>query len=215
MATFRDLERAAYCPRQYYYHDGAEEVPEQITRRRAIAGEYDRLLADRGAREAAPLAVDPARWLDRMTAARDRLDRFEELLDPPETDVYVAGERARGVIAKVLTEPPAPVLVSAGRPPERGVYDPQAVRATAAADALGDREGRAVERAIVEYPAYGEIRSIAIDRRRRGRYRSVRQTIASIEGPPPRIDNTAKCEACEFEERCGTPTRSVRSLLGL
>ncbi|AWB26833.1 hypothetical protein [Halococcoides cellulosivorans] len=217
MPSFRDLERAAYCPRQQYYHerrDAEPTVPERVTARRAIAFEYERLLADRVARREAPLAVDPAVWRERMDRARERCDRFADLVDPPATEVYIEGSDAGGIVHKLLTDPPEPVLVSAGTPPETGVYDPQSVRATAAAQALADREGP-VEHATVEYPAVGRIRRIAIGARRRGRYREVCRTVAAMEDPPPRIDSTSKCEACEFQETCGTPTRSVRSLLGL
>lgn len=186
-----------------------------VERRRALADDLDRLLADRSARVAAPLTVDPETWVDRMATARERVDRFEAVLDPPETGVYLEGRDARGVVHAVLADPPEPVLVSAGSPPETGVYDPQSVRATAAAHALAEREGRSIDHGVVAYPAAGVIRRISVGARRRGRYREVQRTIAAMDGPPARASADAKCESCEFSETCGTPTRSVRSLLGL
>lgn len=49
-------------------------------------------------------------------------------------------------------------MVFTGRPPEHGVWEPQSIRAVAAAKALSWEHERTVERAFVEYPAYGIVR---------------------------------------------------------
>jgi CRISPR-associated exonuclease Cas4 len=104
-------------------------------------------------------------------------------------------------------------MVFAGRPPEQGVWEPQSVRVVAATKALSAERERSVERAFVEYPAYGVIRDIEITTRRTGQFRYALRTAASIDGPPAKADNRAKCEPCTYSDQCGVKTRSLRSLL--
>ena len=215
--TFRDLETAAYCPRKLYYRrrEGPSEIPEEIERRRALADDYERLLDDDAALLAAPIEPDPATVRERLRAARDRLDSWAGIADPADTDVYLAGKDARGIAHKLVPadEGTVPSLVFAGRPPEQGVWEPQTVRLVAAAKALSwEREGQ-VERAVAEYPAHGVVREVDVNARRAGIYRRALRTAESIDGPPARVDNDAKCEPCEFREQCGVRTRSLRSLL--
>jgi CRISPR-associated exonuclease Cas4 len=115
----------------------------------------------------------------------------------------------------VLAEPIEPVLLSAGRPPHRGVWEPQSVHAVAAAKALAWEHERPVERVWVEYPAYGVIRQLRLTTRRKARYRRALRTVRELDGPPARINDRAKCDACEFADECGVRTRTLRSLLGL
>jgi CRISPR-associated exonuclease Cas4 len=110
---------------------------------------------------------------------------------------------------------PVPVLVSPGSPPERGVWGPQSVRAVAAAKALAWERGRPVERALVEYPAHAAVRAVSATTRRKARYRTALRTVRGLDGPPPRVRDSTKCEACEYVSECGVRTRSLRSLLGL
>lgn len=100
-------------------------------------------------------------------------------------------------------------------PPEQGVWQPQSVRAVAAAKALSWERGQPIERAFVEYATYGVIREIELTTRWKAMYRSAIDAVESIDGPPARVDNRTKCEPCEFREECGVKTRSRRSLLGL
>ena len=127
----------------------------------------------------------------------------------------VARTDCRGVAHKLLAEPPRPVVVSPGRPPERGVWEPQSVRATAAAKALAWERGRPVERAIVEYPAHGVVRRLRLTTARKAAYRRALRTVRSLDGPPPRLDDDARCAACDYRTECGTKTASLRSRLGL
>ena len=124
------------------------------------------------------------------------------------------GKDARGIAHKVLEQPLAPSLVFAGRPPEQGVWEPQSVHVVAAALALAWERETTVERAFVEYPAYGVIREIDVSARRRAQYRAALRTAESIDGPPARVENRDKCEPCEYREGCGVRTRSLRSLIG-
>jgi len=148
--TFRDLETAAYCPRKLYYRrrEGPSEIPEEIERRRALADDYERLLDDDAALLAAPIEPDPATVRERLRAARDRLDDWPALVDPEDTDVYLAGKDARGVVHKLVATDggTVPSLVFAGRPPEQGIWEPQSVRLVAAAKALSWERESAVER---------------------------------------------------------------------
>jgi len=215
--TFRELETAAYCPRKLYYRrrDGPPDVPEEIERIRRLAREYERLLTDDAALLSAPIEPDPGTVRERLRAARDRLDDWAALVDPAETDVYLAGKDARGIAHKLVEadEGAVPSLVFAGGPPDQGVWEPQSVRLVAAAKALSWERERSVERAVAEYPAYGVVREVDIGPRRTGRYRRALRTAESIDGPPARVDNDAKCDPCEYREQCGVRTRSLRSLL--
>jgi CRISPR-associated exonuclease Cas4 len=127
----------------------------------------------------------------------------------------VDGKDCRGVVDKVLDgDPPTPTLVSPGRPPERGVWHPQRVRAVAVAKALAWERERPVPAALVEYPAHGVVRRAEVTTRAARAYRRTLRTVRSMDGPPPRTDDDAKCEACDYRETCGVRTRSLRSLLG-
>lgn len=215
--TFRELETAAYCPRKLYYRrrDGPPDVPEEVAAIRELAFDYERLLTDDAALLAAPIEPDPATVRERLRTARDRLDGWDELVDPADREVYLGGKDAKGVAHKLLEldSGTVPSLVFAGRPAEQGVWEPQSVRLVAAAKALSWQRERAVERAFAEYPAYGVVREIEITARRTGHYRRALRTAESIDGPPGRVQNDAKCSPCDYREQCGVRTRSMRSLL--
>lgn len=228
--AFHELARAAYCPRQLYYARRAEDdelaVPEGVEAVRALAFEYDRLLSAADPELAAePVDAQPPAFRRNLRRARERFpEAWPGLVDPSERRVLVEGKDARGMVQKVV-EPeggdaggdaaPVPSLVSPGAPPEQGVWQPQGVRAVAAAKALSWREERDVDRAFVEYPAHGVIREVAMTTHRKADYRTALRTARELDGPPPRVSNKAKCEDCEFRERCGVRTRSLKSLLGL
>jgi len=214
---FSELATAAYCPRQLYYRrrDDAD-VPSTVSERRDLAFAYDRLLGATDAELAAePIAVDPERY--RTTLARSKRSFeavWDELTAPAERDRLVTGRECRGVVHKVLSlDTPVPSVLSAGRPPDSGAWRPQRVRAVAAAKALSWAHRTSVERAFVEYPAYGAVREVRLTTRRKTEYRSAVRTVESIDGPPPRLSNREKCGACAYRERCGVKTRSLRSLL--
>jgi len=214
--TFRDLETAAYCPRKLYYRRraGPPDVPDEVAACRRLAFEYERLLADDAALVAAPIEVSPTTFRSRVGSAKARLDRWAELADPPERERTLTGREARGVAHKVLRDPLAPSLVFTGRPPDEGVWEPQTVRLVAAAKALAWEHETSVERAYAEYPAYGVVRAVPLTTRRKAAYRKAVRTAESVDGPPARTDDDAKCAPCEFREECGVRTRSLRSLLG-
>jgi len=215
--TFRDLETAAYCPRKLYYRrrDGPPDVPAEIERIRRLACDYERLLTDDAALLSAPVEPDPATVRERLRAARDRLGMWDALATPAETDVYLAGKDARGIAHKLVETDSGtvPSLVFAGRPPDQGVWEPQSVRLVAAAKALSWERERPVERVLAEYPAYGVVRDVEVTARRSGQYRRALRVAESIDAPPARVSNDAKCETCDYREQCGVRTRSLRSLL--
>jgi len=171
------------------------------------------LLDSAEARRNAPLAVPPETYHRRLLATRERLDAWEALVDPVDRNVRLAGREARGVVHKVLEDPLAPSLVFTGDPPENGVWEPQSVRLVAAAKALSWERETSVERAFAEYPAHGVVRAIDLTTRRKAAYRTAVRTADSVDGPPPRLENDAKCSPCEFADECGVRTRSLRSLL--
>jgi CRISPR-associated exonuclease Cas4 len=214
------LGRAVYCPRQLYYARTNDDSspPAEVRNRRKLAFRYPTLQdsADETL-QSLPLAVEPASFRENLAHLTERPD-WESLIDPADRHRMLTGKDVRGVAHKLLEEgdgPPTPVLVSGGVPPPEGVWEPQAIRAVALAKALAWERGREVPRALVEYPAVGRIRSVRVTTRRAARYREALRTVRTLDGPPSRLDNDAKCAACDYQEQCGVKSRSLRSLFGL
>jgi CRISPR-associated exonuclease Cas4 len=221
MQAFSALATAAYCPRQLYYRrrNGDHEVPEAAAERRALAFRYPALLAADHDLRAEPIDATPTQFRARLSAAKERLDAWADLVDPARREVLIEGKDARGIAHKVLGEAGAErtvSIVSAGEPPEQGVWEPDSVRAVAAAKALAweREEQEPIDHAFVEYPAHGVVRRITIGTRRRAAYRHALRVARTLDGPPPRLDDDTKCEPCDYRAECGTRTRSLRSLLG-
>jgi len=222
--AFSDLRLAAYCPRKLYYarRDDDRSPPPEVERRRELAFRYDELLdaADNppGAADDdladEPIAVSPERFRENLERARCRLDDWDDIAHPAERNALLTGRECRGVVHKILADPPRPSMISAGTPPEQGVWESQSVHAVAAAKALAWERERPIERAYVEYPAHGVVRAIDLTVRRKARYRKAIRTLESIDGPPPRLRDDAKCDSCEYAEQCGVRTRTLRSMLG-
>ena len=213
-ATFGELATAAYCPRKLYYRvrDDDWSVPASVTDRRELAFRYHELLAsDDLAGE--PIAVPPDEWRENLGRARDR-ECWSAVVDPEDRDLLVDGRRCRGIVHKVLDlGGPVPSVVSAGVAPDDGAWEPDTVRAVAAAKALSWEHETPVEQAIVEYPACGVVRPIDVTTRRKATYRRALRVVESLDGPPPRLRNRSKCEPCEFRGTCGVRTRTLGSLL--
>lgn len=219
--AFSEVATAAYCPRKLYYarsHDDlAQDPPEEVRAVRELAFRYEDLLAaDDAALRAEPLSVSPLQFRRNLGCASARFDVFDGLADPDDRDVFLDGRDCHGIAHKVVeADPPVPSLVSAGEPPEQGVWEPQSVRAVAAAKALSYERERPVERAFYEYPAHGTIREVRLTTHRKAAYRRAVRAVKSLDGPPPRLRDDAKCDACEYRTECGVRTRSLKSLLGL
>lgn len=213
MQSFGALGIAAYCPRQLWYHRRTDDTPDRADDARAIALAYDRLRAQ--SIDGDRLAVTPDAAADNIDRARQQFpDLWPHLESPAATDVFVSGRDAHGEVAKLLgTDPPTPTLVSAATPPDEGVWKPHAVRAVAAALAVAWESNTRIGRTIFEYPRHGIVRSVAITAQRRATYRRVLRIAKSMDAPPSRIDNDAKCGACPYQETCGVKTRSLTSLL--
>ncbi|WP_276299592.1 CRISPR-associated protein Cas4 [Halorussus lipolyticus] len=218
--AFSDLSTAAYCPRKLYYRRREEdlEIPDEVAERRELAFRYGDLLASsRDGLSDRPLAVAPDEFRANLDRARGRFaDEWPAIRDPSERKRLTEGKDCRGIVHKVLDlGVPTPAMVFTGTPPEEGVWEPQSVRAVAAAKALSWETEEQVERAFVEYPTHGVIREIRLNVRRKGAYRRAMEAVRSLDGPPPRLTNDAKCEACDYRTECGVKTRSLKSLLGL
>lgn len=217
MPRVSDLSRAAYCPRQLYYarRDDDRGPPPEARERRALAFRYAELLeADDGTLAALPIARPPAAYREALSVLSDRPD-WEALCAPAATDYHVEGKDCHGIVHKLLAgDPPTPTVISPGEPPERGVWEPQTVRAVAVANALAWERQRPIPRALVEYPAVGVVREVPLTTRRTATYRRVLRTVRAMDGPPPRV-NDARCESCDYRDECGVRTRSLKSLLGL
>lgn len=212
MLTCREVAVAAYCPRKLYYRRRAADpdltTPPDVAAVRDVAYRYPTLLTNDDELQAAPTAVTPTTFRTRLGCVKARLSVWEAIADPPDRDVHVSGETCRGVLHKRLPGPSLS-LVFAGEPPDQGVWHPQSVRLVAAARALVDDYGAPVERVYAEYPAYGVVRAVDVDARRLGAYRAAVRTARSIDGPPARTRDSAKCNPCEYSGRCGVRTRSL------
>ncbi|WP_439027862.1 CRISPR-associated protein Cas4 [Haloarchaeobius sp. DT45] len=217
MFAFSDLRLATYCPRKLYYaRRGDREPPDEVAEIRELAFRYrDLLNATDAELRALPIERTPATYRRTLRRTRARIDRFDALCDPADRDVFLTGQNCRGIAQKVLSNPPEPALVSPGTPPENGIWEPQSVWAVAAAKALAWETGQPVARAFVEYPAVGEIRAVRMTGGRKAAFQRARRTLDAIDGPPPRLRNSPKCDSCEYATECGVKTRSLRSLLGL
>lgn len=216
IVTFSDLATAAYCPRKLHYarQEDDRSPPERAAEARRLATRYpDLRVASDTALQTFDLAVPPDTFRRNLDRARAGLDRWQDLASPTETETVVTGKDCRGRIHKVLADPPIPVLVSPGQPPEQGVWAPQGVRVVAAAKALAWREEHPVDYALVEYPFHGVIRRVSMTTRRRAVYRRTLRTVRDLASPPARLHDDAKCGACEYSDTCGVQTRSLRSLL--
>ncbi|WP_049929137.1 CRISPR-associated protein Cas4 [Halopiger goleimassiliensis] len=219
--TFSDLRTAAYCPRKLYYrrtHEDDPDPPSRVDAIRDLERRYEELLAaPAGTLADEPIAVPSVDYRETLAATRERLadeGEWDRLRDPRDRNRLVTGRDCRGVVHKVLADPIEPVLVSSGAPPDRGVWESQSVQAVAAAKALAWEHEQPVERAWLEYPAYGVVRSVSTTVRRTARYRRALRTVRELDGPPPRTTNRSKCESCEYAGECGVRTRTLRSLLG-
>ncbi|MGM0606681.1 MAG: hypothetical protein ACQETB_13555, partial [Halobacteriota archaeon] len=166
--SFGDLARGAYCLRQLYYarQDEDRSLPESARERIALSFEYDRYLgASDRTLEAAPIATDPDSYRSALGRLADR-PYWPALAEPDAIEVFLAGKDCHGVATKVLEptrhdagETPIPTIATPGEPPAWGVWEPQSVRAIAAAYALSWERETQIEQTLVEYPAYGVVRS--------------------------------------------------------
>ncbi|POG56768.1 CRISPR-associated protein Cas4 [Haloferax marisrubri] len=220
-----DLARAAYCPRQLYYarRDDDRAPPPAVREIRALAFEYPALLdgAD-DALAAQPISVSPTAYRENLARLRERGD-WDALTDPVARDVLLAGKDCRGVAHKLVRSPadgdeddrpPVPSLVSPGEPPDRGVWEPQRVRAVALAKALAWERETPIPRALVEYPAVGVVRTVGLTTGNKAAYRRALRVARDLDFVPSRLRDSAKCESCAYRERCGVKTWSLSSLLG-
>ncbi|ADE03495.1 CRISPR-associated protein Cas4 [Haloferax volcanii] len=220
-----DLACAAYCPRQLYYarRDDDRTPPPAVREVRALAFDYPDLLdATDDELASRPISVSPAAYRERLTRLRER-DDWDALTDPVARDELLAGKDCRGVAHKLVGAPdgegdrppvPVPSLVSPGEPPERGVWEPQRVRAVALAKALAWEREAPVPRALVEYPAVGVVRTVGLTTGNKAAYRRALRVARDLDFVPSRLRDSAKCESCTYRERCGVKTWSLSSLLG-
>lgn len=219
MHSFRAVETAAYCPRKLYYRQRSPpegDPPAEVSARRELAFSYEELLADEQALREAPIAVTPTTFRTRLGSVKARLRAdWDRLAAPSERDAFLSGRDCHGIAHKLLDcSPPSASLVFTGNPPERGVWESQSVRLMAVAKALSWERETATKRVFAEYPAHGIIREVSVDGRRVAAYRKALRVVQTLDGPPPRVDNRAKCTACEYRSTCGVRTRSLRTLLG-
>jgi CRISPR-associated exonuclease Cas4 len=218
LVAFSDLARACYCPRQCYYarRDDDRAVPASVRETQELAYRYPELRDPETDLTATPVAVAPATYRDRLAGLAERAD-WAGLASPPARDVYLAGKDCHGVAHKLLPgddgDPPVPVIVSPGTPHETGVWEPQSVRAVAAAKALAWQRERSIPAALVEYPAHAVVRSVRLGVRRTAAYRRALRTTRDIDGPPPRLRDSPRCGPCDYREECGVETKSLWSRL--
>lgn len=214
MPTFAALAQAAYCRRKLFYRRQENRTgPMPTGEADRLARQYPALIAR--TIEQNCLATDPESVSRALATARDRFPLlWPHLLNPSAEDLEIRGRQCHGRVSKLLAcDPPTVTIVTGGKPPSEGVWHHQTVRAVAASLALAAERGVSPERALVEYPRHGVIRSVPIDSRRRAAYRRTLEAVRSLGEPPPRTENDAKCRSCEYRQRCRGRTRSLRSLL--
>ena len=220
MIAFSDLASAAYCPRQLYYRrrDDDREVPAVARERIELAYRYPELATATDATlRRLPIHRGPAVYRRNLARMRDRPE-YDHLVDPAATRTVLTGRECRGVVHKLLAgdaeRAPTPVICSPGEPPEQGVWEPQSVRAVAAAKALAWEREREIPRALVEYPAVGVVRTVQLTTRRKAAYRRTVRAVRAIDGPPARVADN-RCRSCAYREMCGPSRRTLRSVLRL
>ena len=239
MIPFSDVARAAYCPRQLYYarREDDRTVPPDARARIVLAFRYPALAdAPDATLRRLPIRRSPAAYRRNLDRLRGR-DDYDRLADPDRERAFVSGKDCHGTVHKVLAgggdgvdddvgdtdadvdpdadpaDPTLPTVVSPGEPPETGVWEPQSVRAVAAAKAVAWECEREVPRALVEYPSVGAVREVRLTTRKKAAYRRALRAARAIDGPPSRVDDD-RCSACDYRETCGVGRRSFRSLLG-
>lgn len=212
-----DLRIAAFCPRKLYYRrqEADRSPPAHVQSIRDLAFQYPRLReADRETLAGLPIDVSPQTYRTRLDEVANRLDRWDDLANPGVRNLPLAGRECHGIVHKVLAGPPRPVVVSPGRPPDVGVWEPHSVQAVGATKALAWRCRQEIPVAYVEYPAHGVIRRVEMTTRRKAQFRETIRAVRSLDGPPARIQNSSKCESCDYVDSCGVRTRSLASLIG-
>jgi CRISPR-associated exonuclease Cas4 len=212
--TFAALAQAAYCPRKLFYRrEEGRAGPAPPGEPDRLARRYPDLLAE--AVDPDRLGAAPRTVAGSLATARETFPMvWPGLLDPAEENVELAGRDCTGRVSKLIeTTPPTVTIATGGRPPSHGVWHHQSVRAVAAGLALAQTRTISVDRVLIEYPRYGVIRAVPMTAPRRAAYRRTLAAVRTLERPPPRTDNTAKCRTCEYRDTCGVPARSLRSLL--
>jgi len=175
--SFSDLRTAAYCPRKCYYQRLLPgRGPRAAARSRGDSSSpprYDELL------EAPPGPSSPNRSPSRPFATasgwrRPGSTRGTGSMGAPPCPCRSGGVRDRPALSGHRPQGArGPARAGAdlvGEPPETGVWTSQSVHAVAAAKALAWEHQVSVERAWLEYPAYGVIRSIDLTTRRKAQY---------------------------------------------
>lgn len=237
-----DVANAAYCGRKAYLARDEErgEPPADVAAVRELAYHYETLLdrptaavrhvCDRVDAEPGTVAgeMELELILERLSGLRGdplwdavarpvreetvlRSERFVGRLDKLVRLPSTSGGPSNGANAAVL----APVRVAGGRPPTDGVWHSQRVRCAALHALLAAHRDGVGDRAVVEYPRVGAVRAFRLQERDR---RALADAVDALDGatrghPPSRTSNPAKCNACRFRERCGVPTRSLRTRL--
>lgn len=213
MPTVSALALGAYCLRKLHYRRQTGWDSDRANSEAwKLAGRYPELLSRTISSQR--LDTDPGTIAAALRRSRARLPEvWPALRDGSPNRIHLEGQDCRGVAARVIErDPPIPTFVSGGRPPDEGVWHGHTVRAVALAKALAWQRQCQVDRTLVEYPQHGVIRSVSITGPRRAAYRRMLRAVDTMADPPPRTDNQAKCESCEYRERCGVRSRSLRSL---
>lgn len=170
-----ELKAATYCPDRDQYRTGDAVASDHPEERRSLAFRYPQLVtAEKPLLAELPIGVPPGTYRHRLRQLRSR-SVWSQLTDPADTDRPFETRDCHGTVPKVLESPTRPVLVSASRPPAHGVWRAQEVAAVAATAGLqADRE-ETVDRAVIEYPGHGVVRSISITPHHRRRYQQALQ----------------------------------------
>lgn len=169
------LRTATYCPDRDQYRGGHTAVSDHPAERRSLAFRYPQLIAAETPLLAElPIGVPPETYRHKLRQLRSR-SIWSQLVNPADTDRQISTQDCHGAIPKVIKNPARPVLISASRPPAHGVWRAQTVAAVAAIAGLRSDGEKTSNRAIVEYPGHGEVRSITITPQHRRQYQRALQ----------------------------------------
>ncbi len=186
--SFSDLSAKAACLRTLSNtretNEQKHSSPDDCERTVELAYQYQELVdTDEQTLGALPIERSPEAYRAALHGLEERAD-WAGLVAPDSRRVRLEGVNCHGLVHKILCNgdnPPKPSIVSTESPPEIGVWQPDAVRAVAAAKALAHERDRTVPWAIVEYPAAGVVRDVRLTARRKVTYRRVLRAIQSTE----------------------------------
>lgn len=163
------------------------------------------LSVDDTAEEALSLTRDILEGL-KTESARIGRDRLMTILDPHDRPQTIYSDRLRisGNVDRVVLLDGArcPVVISAFRPPENGIFAADRIRLAACAMLMEEKYDGTADHGVVEYVCGWRIRETEIRKSDRMAALSARNRIAQMGSSMPDARRGRRCTACQFLESC-------------